>query len=299
MNSKNEITRTVSWEVRKKINVLQRAVYVLITVTFLGLFTTSCKDELEDIEATETVELKAFETQVEVEKATESINNIVEDTFYFEEISAKNDNLQNRFRPDCLIITRIIIGNTKTLTLDFGTGCEMPNGNILSGIITMEYTLNMMEQSKTIQVSFTNFYFNAKNVAGSTTIVRQRQNLNGNPQSMHSVNITLTWPDGTFASRNGQKTREWIEGFGSPHWGDNVYLITGNWTFVRRNGTVLIATITTPLRRELSCRFIVSGVLELNKNGNVATLDYGNGDCDVLGIVTINGMDHQIHLRRL
>lgn len=276
---------------------MKSAMYLLVVLSFVGLVTTSCKTDSD--EEQESVVLETFETQIEVEKATEEVNTIVEDVYFFEEITdTSGKTLQLRFLPDCVTITRVIAAGTKTLTLDFGDACELRNGNIVSGIITMQYTLNTNEQSKTIQISFTNFYFNDKNIDGNATIVRMRHNANGNPQSTHSMNIVVTWPDGTFASRQGQKTREWIEGVGTPFWGDNVYLITGNWTFTRRNGNVFAATITTPLRRELSCRFIVSGVLELNRNGNVATLDYGDGSCDALGVVTRNGVSHTILLRR-
>lgn len=277
--------------------IIKNAIYSFVVLSFIGVTITSCKTDTE--EAQEPVTLKTFETQAEVEKATEEVNAIVEDVYYFEEIATvSGKNLQLRFLPDCVTITRVMEVGTKTVTLDFGDGCELRNGNMVSGIITMVYTLDTDVHSRTIQISFTNFYFNDKNISGNATIVRMRQNDNGNPQSTHSMNITVTWPDGTFASRQGQKTRVWIAGVNTPFWGDNVYLITGNWTFVRRDGAVFAATIISPLRRELSCRFIVSGVTELNRNGNVATLDYGDGSCDAFGVVTVDGVEHTIRLRR-
>jgi hypothetical protein len=272
-----------------------------LLVAFLGLLTFSCKSDSDEALDTQeqSIELqKTLETQAEVEKTEEGVNDIVEDAYYFEEIDTGSRTPQDfRFLPDCVTITRVITQTTKTVTLDFGSGCELRNGDIVSGIIMFEYAIDFDEQSKTIQVSFNNFYFNDKNVAGNSTLVRTRQNDNGNPQSTYSVNITVTWPDGTYASKQGQKTREWIEGVGTPFWGDNVFLITGNWTFVKHNGNVYSATITTPLRKELSCRFIVSGVIELNRNGHPATLDFGDGTCDAFGVITIDGVDHDIRLR--
>lgn len=273
--------------------------FTLVILFLLGLFTTSCKndEDTDEIVSLEALDQKSFETQSEVEKSNDGVNAIVEDFYYFEEIHDSRNPPNGQFLPDCVIITRVLTENTKTVTLDFGDGCELRNGNFVSGKIVLEYNRNTEELTKSIQVSFINFYFNDKNIAGTKQIIRQRENDNGNPESTYTANITVTWPDGSFATSQGQRTREWVDGVGSGFWLDNVFLITGNWTFVKKNGTVLIGTITTPLRRELSCRFLVSGVVELSKNGNVATLDYGNGDCDAFGLVTINGEDHEIHLR--
>ena len=66
-----------------------------------------------------------------------------------------------------------------------------------------------------------------------------------------------------------------------------------------RLGNVYMKEITTPLRRELSCRFIVSGVLEISRNDNTASLDFGDGSCDAKGILTQpDGTESEVFLRR-
>lgn len=272
--------------------------FTLVILLTIGLFTTSCKndEDIVELEDSTVLDTKTFETQTVLEKANDGVNTIVEDFFYFEEIFDSR-NPSDRFLPDCVTITRVFTQNSKIVTVDFGNGCELRNGNFVSGKIVIEYNRIPNELTKTIEISFIDFYFNNKNITGHKTLTRIKQNNNENPQSTYSTNITVTWPDGSFASSQGQRTREWIEGVGSGFWGDNVYSITGNWTFIKKNGAILIGTITTPLRRELSCRFLVSGTVELNKNGNVATLDYGNGICDAIGTITINGEEHIIHVR--
>jgi hypothetical protein len=53
----------------------------------------------------------------------------------------------------------------------------------------------------------------------------------------------------------------------------------------------------TPLRIELACRFIVSGTIEMRPQDRpVRLLDYGNGDCDNVATVTINGETYTIYL---
>jgi hypothetical protein len=58
------------------------------------------------------------------------------------------------------------------------------------------------------------------------------------------------------------------------------------------------AEILTPLRKELVCRFIVSGTIEIRpENLPVRLLDYGDGECDNIATVTINGEVYTIYLR--
>ncbi len=47
----------------------------------------------------------------------------------------------------------------------------------------------------------------------------------------------------------------------------------------------------------MSCKFLVSGVIEISKDNNMIKLDYGDGTCDDLAIVNINGTEKEIHIR--
>ena len=58
----------------------------------------------------------------------------------------------------------------KTVTLDFGDGCELRNGNFVSGKIIMTYERDPEAASKMITYSFEDFYFNRKNVEGGGSI---------------------------------------------------------------------------------------------------------------------------------
>ncbi len=228
---------------------------------------------------------------------SDNVSSIVEEVFIAEEGLATRS-ITNPFLPECMTKTVVINGFTRTVTLDFGEACEMYNGNYLSGILTMEYVRDPIAMTRTIIYTFTNFFFNYKSIEGGGSIVRERINEYGNPQSTKNQDITLTWPDGKSAHRVGVKIREWTEGFGSGTWGDNVFLITGNWSTNFSNGDVNTGLVTTPLRRELACRFIVSGVIALTHNDNAGTLDFGDGSCDNEAIfIDSNGVEHIIVLK--
>ncbi|MGB5463429.1 MAG: hypothetical protein WBM92_08710 [Aureibaculum sp.] len=272
----------------------------MIALALFGLVLSSCNDSaiIEDDLNVEAIDLKAAESEAEVDQVSEETSSIIEEAFLMQEHpETKTHPITDRYLPDCVTITVVIVQNMKTVTIDFGDGCELRNGNFVSGKILLEYDNDPEAASRMITYAFENFYFNLKKVEGGGSILRERSNENGNPQSTKTFDITVTWPDGLFANKEGQKVREWIEGYDTHAWGDNVFLITGRWKFVKKNGTELTASIIEALRRELACKFIVSGIIELSKNDNNAVLNYGDGECDDLATVSINGgEEREIHL---
>lgn len=265
------------------------------------LVLASCaKDESPSIVEIATFDVAELTTSDEAELISEEISNIGEDVYATEEIKAtsKADYASN-YLPDCVTITTVVTSTTKETTIDFGEGCELPNGNLLSGIIFMSYAKDMEMATKTISLSLENFTFNGVAVKGSSSLVRMRANDNGNPQSKAVVTYSGVWPDSSTASFAGERTREWIEGYGSGFWGDNVFLISGQGTYTGQMGNVFSKETVTAMRRELSCRFIVSGVLKFSKNDATASLDFGDGTCDAKGVLTYpNGDEEGIFLRR-
>ena len=121
-------------------------------------------------------------------------------------------------------------------------------------------------------------------------------NPNIHPIVTMNLDMTATLPNGDIVTRVGQRVREIIEGYSTSIWLDNIYQVTGEWTTTFPSGGVQNSTITTPLRIRMNCPNIVRGVITIVRNGNTATLDYGNGDCDNLATLTVNGNSYTITL---
>lgn len=273
-----------------------------ILVGGLLMIAASCSNEstAEDLTSTEVISATELKYSDETEMISEEVTTIAEDVYAVDEISSTSKiDFHSNYLPECVTVSVVLTDTTKDVTIDFGEGCEMPNGNLLSGIIYLSYAKDLDAASNTIALNLENFTFNGVSVEGSSNIVRVRSNENGNPQGTANANFTATWPDGATASFTGTRTREWIEGFGTGFWGDNVFLITGKRTYVSRAGNEFIKEVTTPLRREMSCRFIVSGVLEITRLGNTVSLDFGDGTCDAKGTLTYpDGTEEEVFLRR-
>ncbi|VAW26247.1 hypothetical protein MNBD_BACTEROID04-682 [hydrothermal vent metagenome] len=260
---------------------------------------TSCNNS-ENIDLSESISADETNIFVEADNISDEVNNVIDDFFVEESLGARSEdnNPTDLSSLGCMTRTVVVEGTIKTVTLDFGDGCELPNGTVLSGKIILVHAVDTDVKSLIVTYTFENFYFNELNIEGENTVVRVRENENGNPQSTLTVNMKITWPDGEFASRRGTKVREWIEGYDTRTFGDNVFLITGNWTTTFKNGTILSATIIEPLRREMDCRFIVSGVVELQKNNRNGSLNFGDGRCDNKAIFTNEeGEEFEVTLR--
>lgn len=274
---------------------------LLFFVASSFLFASCENSDSEAIDLSEPITADEAITLAEVDDVSDEVNNVIDDFFIETEVVGKSEDAEKTegLLP-CVTKTIVLTATTKTVTLDFGEGCELPSGNVLRGKISMSHAIDTDVQSLTVSYTFENFYFNELNIVGGNTMVRVRENENGNPQSTLTMNVKIIWPDGDYASREGTKVREFIEGYDTRTFGDNVFLITGNWTATFKNGTVLSANVLEPLRREMACRFIVSGVVELQKQDRSGALDFGDGRCDNKAIFTnASGEEFEVTLRGL
>ncbi|WP_299441566.1 hypothetical protein [uncultured Aquimarina sp.] len=275
-----------------KNNILKFGLIAFCSVVLVGCNSEELTDQvsIDDIDSEEAV------LTAKIDDGSEVLSDLTLQGFEDEEGLAKVGN--NRFLPDCATVTIELTNTSKNVTIDFGTeGCEIRSGHIVKGKILMSYELNVEAMSLVINYSLEDFFIDDLQFAGSRTITRLKANDNGNPQYSMNLDFMVTFADGTQASRTGSKTREWIEGAFNGNWGDNVFLITGSWETNFANGTMHSTTITTPLRREASCRFLVSGVVELVRTSFSGALDYGDESCDNKAVFTnTEGEEREIFL---
>jgi hypothetical protein len=192
----------------------------------------------------------------------------------------------------CATITHDTTVSPRTLTIDFGTvNCLCADGKNRRGIIQISYSGKYRDSATVITHTFNNYFVNDHQILGTKTVTNNGTNQNGNIN--YSVVVsgsiikannggTITW--------NSNRTREWVAGSTTPFWLDDVYLITGNASGTSANNTSYTMLITSPLRKEIGCKHFVSGTLEISPlNKPIRTIDYGNGACDNIITVTVNG----------
>ncbi len=279
-----------------KLNIMKNIILKFgITVFLAAIFVGCDKDEASDETLIDAVDLEETELTAKVDNATEVLSDTFLQVYETEESDLKSP--IHPYLPECVTITIEITDTSKDVLVDFGEeGCEV-RGHLVKGKLTMSYAIDLDAKTKIITYSLDDFFIDDIQFEGTKTVTRQRMNENGNPQYMMDLDLKVTFADGTEASRKGTKTREWVEGVLNGNWGDNVFLITGAWETNFANGNTHSTTITTALRREASCRFLVSGVVDLVRTNYSGVLDYGDGSCDNLALFTnSDGEEREIRL---
>lgn len=279
---------------------------IIILGIALSFLTIGCSKNDTDTSTPFTTNEAAINSKLDI--ITDDVSKIVENQLTTEDGMLGRTTSDSPFLPECAEVTRvpdywepISIGTVITKTIDFGTdGCPLPNGNTLKGKIIMSFTFDPFATSHTITYIFDDFYHNDTNINGTKTYTVEMGTSSANPEnhpiwSMNS-DFTAIFSNGETASRVGTRVREITEGYDTFLWFDNVYQVTGNWTTTLPNGAVESSEITSPLVIKMNCPHITQGIITIMRNGNTATLDYGNGDCDDNAIFTFNGIPHDIHL---
>ena len=267
----------------KKIDLTKKVMFFLVV---LGLAFTSCSDE----ESVDTQEQDTTEVakSSEIDEIEVVLGDVIIDAYEGQESDELGRSAQQSGLPACVTITVVMQQNYREVTVDFGTEGCIVNGHLLKGQIVFTYSRNPEAQQVLITYTLEDFYFDNKNIIGSKTLLKELSNDNGNPQFTHTLDLTVIWPNGAQASREGVKIREWVEGFGSGVWSDNVFEITGNWSTTFVNGNTHTYEVVIPLRREVICFYFVSGSINVQRTNFGGVFDYGDGNCDNQATFTFN-----------
>lgn len=185
----------------------------------------------------------------------------------------------------------------KTVTIDFGNGCLGRDGKFRKGKIVSIYTNRMVVPGAKVSTTFIGYHVDSFHIQG-THITENTST--SNMQGWKNVVI-----NGKITNTNNNRWRLWnstknvlqIAGNGTPHFPmDDIYKITGNARGSNSAGHTWASVIIEPLIKKFNCRWIVKGTVRLLRDGRPALLDYGNGECDNLAIIYINGVPHVITL---
>jgi hypothetical protein len=187
----------------------------------------------------------------------------------------------------------------KTITVDYGTGCEGLNENVRKGKIIIEVTGPRLQEGSKRTVTFVDYYFNDIKVEG--TKVLETIGFNSSQHFVVSVTLTggkLILPDGKTIERNVDHKREWIAGLSTRNIWDDECLVTGSASGADISGAEYSNTIMTALHWSRACRFILSGVVKIERGDAVPVmLDFGSGECDASAVVSRGDESREITLR--
>jgi len=188
----------------------------------------------------------------------------------------------------------------KTAVLDFGTGCLGKDGKMRSGKITSVYTGPMFVSGSSVTTTFDNYNVDSFKVEGTHTI-QNKSTANKFSWSATVAGGKITNTQNNFWRKwDGTRDHEQVTGNSTPlNLLDDSFSITGNATGSNSNNNSWTSTITQPLIRKFTCRWIDSGKVQITRNANpdAATIDFGDGTCDAKATITYKGVVYNISLR--
>ncbi|WP_179005026.1 hypothetical protein [Winogradskyella forsetii] len=282
----HKIERMISNDLGKNFNSFKRAV---LSLAVLSLMFTSCSNDSNTIEPESQLEATLeLQRSAEIDQIDIVLGDLVIEVYEEQESGIADRNPQDGTIPGCVTITIVAQQSYRQVTLDFGSEGCLVRGHLVRGQIIFDYTRDPGAQQIMINYNLLDFYFDAKSVVASRSILRERSNDNGNPQFTHSLDITVIWPNGAEAARAGTKIREWVEGFSTADFSDNIFEITGNWNATFVNGNSHTYTVLNPIRRAVSCPYFGSGTFDVQRTNFGGILDYGDGACDDQATFTFN-----------
>lgn len=271
----------------------------VLYVASLMLAIASCKQDKND-DAQPSDDVAIARDQVKVEQTFNDVQSIADDADAENANSAYFKTTQGfTTLSNCATVTRDTIATPHTITIDFGSAnCLCNDGRYRRGQILVSYTGRYKDSGSVHTISFNNYFVNDNQVTGTKTVTNMGTNNNGNTYFTITVNggLVLANNNGTI-SWTSSRVRTWVHGANTPARNDDVYRITGGATLIRANGATCNINITSPLIVALNCNWIEQGTEDIiPQNRPARTLDYGNGTCDSLATITVNGNTYNVTL---
>lgn len=188
----------------------------------------------------------------------------------------------------------------KTVTLDFGSSCLCDDGVTRYGRIVSVISAPYLDSGSVVTSTFDNYHEIINNIDYQATGTQIITNLGTNSQShpVYAVDVQNASVISTYGtiSYTSQRENEWAAGYDTwmNPW-DDVYFVTGSADGTDINGDAFSVNITQALEVQIGCYFIKSGRLDLlNPGYTTITVDYGDGTCDNIIYVIINGVTYTI-----
>lgn len=275
----------------KKIN------FQLVTVMMLSLvliFTSCRKDE------NPTGDTSASSDDAYAERIYDNVSNIGDEAYAVSSNSLKSVEITRNYLSDCVEVSLDTVSVPHALIIDFGDeNCLCNDGKYRRGQIIVSFTGHFWRPGTVLTYEFDDYYVNDNKVEGSKVVTNMGFNEEDNMYySFEVVGAVYLADDGGTISWNSSMEVEWIEGIDTFILRDDVYLLTGEASGIRANGHIWEREIINPLRKEIGCKHFVSGTVEMRpENLPVRLLDYGNGECDNIATVIVDGVVYTIILR--
>ena len=267
-----------------------KKIFALLSLPSIFFFASCQKDETEPDPEIETT-FKLTENQA----VSESINDDATVIFFDASVSSGFYRLNGQAETtgilSCATVT-VTPQNTfpKTITIDFGNGCTSADGISRKGKINITLSDYVHNTGATAVMTFDNYYTVGFKVEGTITWTNTSTQ-NGISWTRQITNGRVIEPlGGYYWTHEGTKNVTQIAGASTPtNLLDDVYSVTGNHTVTNPAGKTRTVTILEALEKKTTCHNITKGKMKIQGPNHFAILDFGDGTCDNIATITIDG----------
>ena len=255
----------------------------------LAIGFNSCKKNNETVS-------EEFENTFQISADQAVTNNLSQDAEdVFLEI-AQDNNIAGNFAPEpvnniipCATVTITPAnGFPKTIVIDFGTSCTH-NGITRSGKINIVLTDSVRRPGSQATMTFTNYFVNLYKIEG-TYQWTNTSTANTRSWTRTTTGGKITAPDARFWLHEGSRTVTQTAGVGTPTPTDDVFSIfPGTHTVTNSSNISRTCNILEALQKKVACGNIDKGKIKVQGPNHYATIDFGDGTCDNLALLSIDG----------
>ena len=215
-----------------------------------------------------------------------------------------------RFNCDGVVITITLDPESSpnvpkgTIVIDFGDGCTDLLGNVRKGKIIINFEGRRFLPGSIVVTTFDGYSVNDIALSGVRTLTNiTASNVSAPKFQIELVDGLAVWPDGTEATREHCLVREWIRAANPlndamvvDQCGDADVAASGT----NRRGRAYTMSILEPLVYKRGCPIAVEGVKQFVDvaSGKVVTVDFGDGECDRIITITVDGNSRNVTVNK-
>lgn len=241
-----------------------------------------------------------FETTFELSGDQALADNFTEDANQlFLQVAVENNVAGNGFAPGPIVTNNFIPcatvtitplnGFPKTIVIDFGTSCTAPNGVVRSGKINIVISDSVRKPNSTAIMTFDNYFVSGYKIEGTYTWTNT-STANVRSWERRTQNGKVTAPDGRYWLHEGVRNVVQTAGVNTPgDLTDDIFSITGTHRVTNSAGAYRDITVLEALQKKNNCHNIDKGKLKVQGPNHYAVIDFGDGTCDNLATISIDG----------
>ena len=187
----------------------------------------------------------------------------------------------------------------KTITIDYSEGCTGRMGLEKKGVVTIYMHDTIINEGAYYTVTFENLTMGHREISKTATFTNDGLNDNGNwVISFESFSTTNFEKQGEefIIERDFSGTREWLTGFDTPEVRDDQLMVTCSGSITVNGELKFEKNTLEPLWIDRTCKWPLSGIVEITRAEEIMTINYGAGECDNIALVTKDGESEEIEL---